>query len=121
MEQKGLPHAHPCAVSFDHMPQLHEFAVASDIFKLLADSTRVRLFWVLCHCGMCVTNLSALMEMSSPAISHHLKLLKACNLVTSQRIGKEMHYKAADTQQAQALHQMIETVVRISCPGGKKE
>lgn len=61
-------------------------------------------------------NLSAMMEMSSPAVSHHLKALKAGNLITSQRNGKEVYYKAADTQQVKLLHHMIEDLMDITCP-----
>ena len=57
-----------------------------------------------------------MVEMSSPAVSHHLKQLKAGGLVVSRRVGKEVYYKAADTQQAQLLHQMIEKMVEIACP-----
>jgi DNA-binding transcriptional ArsR family regulator len=57
-----------------------------------------------------------MVEMSSPAVSHHLKMLKAGRLIVSRREGKEVYYKAANTQQAELLHQMIETLLEISCP-----
>ncbi len=118
MEKIKLPHEHNHKIEheLDHMPKLSDFSVAADIFKLLGDSTRVRLFWILCHCEECVLNLSVMMDMSSPALSHHLKLLKACSLVVSRRDGKEVYYKAADNEQAEALHHIIERVVSISCP-----
>ena len=53
------------------------FQIVADIFKQVGDPTRVRIFWLLCHCEECVQNISALMEMSSPAVSHHLRGLKA--------------------------------------------
>ena len=118
MEQNMLPHHHHAATEqmFDHMPRLEEFAAAADLLKLMGDSTRVRLFWLLCHCEECVVNLSALMNMSSPALSHHLKLLKACRLIISRREGKEVYYRAAETPQAEALHLIIEKMAEISCP-----
>ena len=64
----------------------------------------------------CVLNLSVMMDMSSPALSHHLKLLKACGLITSRREGKEVYYRAADTAQAQTLHHMTEDAAEIACP-----
>ena len=54
--------------------------------------------------------------MSSPALSHHLKLLKACGLITSRREGKEVYYRAAENAQANALHHMTEDVAEIACP-----
>lgn len=57
-----------------------------------------------------------MMEMSSPAVSHHLKVLKAGRLIVSRRDGKEVYYKAAETEQAALLHQMIEELTEITCP-----
>lgn len=118
MSNIQLPHNHEQDMehNFDHMPKIRDFDVVSEIFKLLGDSSRIRLFWILCHCEECVINLSAMMDMSSPAISHHLKQLKTGGLITSRREGKEVYYKAAETLQADELHHMIEKIVKISCP-----
>ena len=118
MENKKLPHVHDSGMeqSFDHMPALDAFAAAAELFRLLSDRSRLRLFWLLCHCEECVLNLSVMMDMSSPALSHHLKLLKACGLIVSRREGKEVYYRAADSVQAQALHRMTEDVAEIACP-----
>ena len=118
MSQNHLPHDHGQHTEnlFDHMPAIEDFSVVSDIFKLLSDSSRIRIFWLLCHCEECVLNLSAIMGMSSPAVSHHLKQLKAGGLIVSSRKGKEVYYKAADTVQAELLHHVIEKMVAISCP-----
>lgn len=113
-----LPHNHGQEIEkhFEHMPKEESFAVVADVFKLLGDSSRARIFWMLCHCEECVINISALMEMSSPAVSHHLRLLKDNGLITSRREGKEVYYKAAETEQAKMLHQAIETLASITCP-----
>ena len=113
-----LPHAHDenAEKLFGHMPAPEEFSASADLFKLMSDGTRIRLFWLLCHCEECLLNLSAMMEMSSPALSHHLKLLRTCGLVTSRRKGKEVYYRAADTRQADALHHMIEEIAEMACP-----
>ena len=118
MSQVHLPHDHGQHTQnlLDHMPAIEDFSVVSDIFKLLSDSSRIRIFWLLCHCEECVLNLSAIMGMSSPAVSHHLKQLKAGGLIVSSRKGKEVYYKAADTVQAELLHHVIEKMVAISCP-----
>ena len=88
----------------------------ADIFKQLGDGSRIRIFWLLCHCEECVVNLSAMVNMSSPAVSHHLRQLKVGGLITSRREGKEVYYRATLTQQAQLLHHMIEDLVEIACP-----
>ena len=101
----------------DSIPKTEDFQELSDVFRLLGDGSRLRIFWILCHCEECVINISAMMDMSSPAVSHHLKVLKAGRLIVSRRDGKEVYYQAADTEQAAHLHQMIETLLAISCPG----
>ena len=118
MENGKLPHDHHSGIEneFDNMTAPEAFEVTADLFKLMSDLTRVRLFWLLCHCEECVLNLSVMMNMSSPALSHHLKLLKACGLIVSRRDGKEVYYKAADSAQASALHHVIEHVAEIACP-----
>ena len=118
MEYMTLPHDHGQAMekALDDMPSLEMFQNASDIFKQLGDASRLRIFWLLCHCEECVINLSAMVQMSSPAVSHHLKQLRAGDLIISRREGKEVYYKAADTPQARLLHRMIEELMETACP-----
>ena len=113
-----LPHDHGQALEkeLDHMPSVDNFQTVADIFKQLGDGSRIRIFWILCHCEECVINLSSMVDMSSPAVSHHLRQLKNSGLIISRREGKEVYYKAADTQRAQLLHHMIEALVEIACP-----
>ena len=72
-----LPHNHEERNVEELLPQLsnaENFGAAADIFKLLGDTSRLRIFWLLCHCEECVLNISTLMGMTSPAVSHHLRL-----------------------------------------------
>lgn len=114
----SLPHDHGQSLSkqLDQMPAAEEFDAAAVMFKLLGDRSRLRIFWVLCHCEECVINLSAIVGMSSPAVSHHLKQLRASGLIVSRREGKEVYYQSAPTELARQLHRMIEKTVKITCP-----
>lgn len=118
MPYPTLPHDHGGDVEHvvEHMPRTEAFQIVSDIFKLMDDNSRIRIFWLLCHCEECVINISALVDMSSPAVSHHLRQLKNGGLIVSRREGKEVYYKAADTAQARLLHHVIEELVEITCP-----
>lgn len=120
MIHEGLPHHHGEGI---HVTQLKEqveqterFQQVADVFRLLDDNSRIRIFWLLCHCEECVVNISAMVGMSSPAVSHHLRQLKGGGLIVSRRDGKEVYYKAADTQQSRLLHLMIEKMMEITCP-----
>lgn len=114
----NLPHSHGQLLegNTERIPKPEEFTAVADLFKLLGDASRVRIFWILCHCEECVINISAMMDMTSPAVSHHLKLLRASGLIVSRREGKEVYYRASDTPAATALHKMIEQLVEVTCP-----
>lgn len=122
MTQEHLPHDHGQNIEqlFDHLPNDEDFQVVSQLFRQLSDNSRIRIFWVLCHCEECVINISAIMNMTSPAVSHHLNKLKTAGLIVSRRDGKEVYYKAADTKQVRLLHHMIEALVAITCPSEEK-
>ncbi len=118
MKVHALPHNHGHLSNhlLSEMPKAETFGTVSDMLKLLSDSKRIQIFWLLCHCEECVINISALLGMSSPAVSHHLKLLKTAGLVISRREGKETYYTVAKTPRSEVLHHMIERIVEVACP-----
>lgn len=121
MTELKLPHDHGQKIEqeLSCMPGTEDFQAIANVFKQLGDGSRVRIFWLLCHCEECVINISSMVDMTSPAVSHHLRQLKTSRLITSRREGKEVYYKAAETDQAQLLHQVIEQVMKITCPSAK--
>ena len=120
MRETSLPHSHADGKNDLFLRQalaaVKEFGVVAEVFSQLGDPNRLRIFWMLCHCEECVINIAAMMEMSSPAVSHHLRLLRDTGLVTARREGKEVFYRAAETEVSRMLHQMIEQTMRITCP-----
>lgn len=118
MENKALPHDHGHGDEkiLEHIPSITEVQTVADALKQLGDASRLRIFWLLCHCEECVINISAIVNMTSPAVSHHLKLLKSSGLIVSRRDGKEMYYRAADTELAAMMHHTIEALAKITCP-----
>lgn len=118
MHDHTLPHAHSghSHALLRQLPADGDFVAIAELFRLLGDSSRLRLFWILCHCEECVINLAAMMEMSSPALSHHLRQLRSAGLIVSRRAGKEVYYRAAATAPAELLHHMMEEVNHVVCP-----
>lgn len=118
MADKKLPHDHGQSIEkhLGMMPAAEDFQKAAEIFNLLNDGSRIRIFWLLCHCEECVMNISSIVSMSSPAVSHHLRQLKSRGLIVSRREGKEVYYRAADTEDAKLMHHIIEHAVKIACP-----
>lgn len=119
MPSFSLPHQHGEAhmqTMYRELSHPEHFSAAAECFKQLSDVTRIRIFWLLCHQEECVVNLAAWLGMSSPAISHHLRSLHECGLLTSRRDGKEVYYRAADSEESQLLHQAVERMMEITCP-----
>ena len=126
MEHTGLPHDH--GEEQNHTAAMREllrdeghFQRIADIFRQLGDHSRIRIFWLLCHCEECVVNIADMVEMSSPAVSHHLRVLKDSGLLDSRRDGREVYYRAADGPQSRLLHEMIEQVMDVACPQWREE
>jgi ArsR family transcriptional regulator, lead/cadmium/zinc/bismuth-responsive transcriptional repressor len=73
-----------------------EVAGLSEIFKVLSDETRTRMLYLLSIQELCVCDIAEVMDMSMPAVSHHLRLLKALRLVKYRRNGKQVYYSLGD-------------------------
>ncbi|MBS5584732.1 MAG: winged helix-turn-helix transcriptional regulator [Clostridiales bacterium] len=118
METQRLPHDHSQKIErkLESMASAEDFQAIAVLLKQLGDGSRLRLFWLLCHGEECVINLSAMVGMSSPAVSHHLRQLASAKLIVSRREGKEVYYTAAQTEQAQLFHHMVERLIEIHCP-----
>ncbi|MDE7363025.1 MAG: metalloregulator ArsR/SmtB family transcription factor [Oscillospiraceae bacterium] len=120
MTKNELPHHHgetdESSNIREQLSDINNFQIIADTFKQLGDTTRLRIFWLLCHYEECVINISAMLDMSSPAVSHHLRPLRSSGLIVCRRDGKEVYYRAADTPQSLLLHNMIEQVMDIACP-----
>ena len=68
----------------------------SGTFKALGDQTRIRILDALSREELCVCDLAALLEMSSSAVSHQLRVLRDARLVKFRREGKRAYYSLDD-------------------------
>ena len=82
----------------------------TELFRIFADSTRVRILYVLFESEMCVCDIAALLGMTQSAISHQLRALKNARLVKSRRDGKTVFYSLADEHVKTILDQGIEHI-----------
>ena len=65
----------------------------SEVFKLLADPSRLKILLALAQEGeMHVTALRHILRQSQPAVSHHLTLMRHNKLVAVRRDGKHNYY-----------------------------
>jgi DNA-binding transcriptional ArsR family regulator len=117
-EMRNLPHDHGQDLDkvLSAMPDAESFQRVAGTFQLISDATRLRILWILCHNEQCVQNVAAAVNMSPPAVSHHLKMLKSAGLIKNRRIGKEIHYALAETAEARLVHQIVDEMFMIKCP-----
>ena len=78
------------------MPENADLYALSNLFKIFADNTRLRILYALSCEEMCVCDLAALLGMSKSATSHQLKLLRLANLVKFDKQGKLVYYSLVD-------------------------
>ena len=97
-----------CNNAVDHarhiMPGQDAIEIVAEIFKLCGDSTRVGILCALSRHSLCVCELASVLNMTSSAISHQLRLLKQTGLIRSQRAGKSVVYSIADSKIEEIFH-----------------
>ena len=71
-------------------------ARVAETFKVLGDATRVRIVHALSLAELCTTDLAALLGISEPAVSHHLRTLRQMRLVRFRRQGRLVYYALDD-------------------------
>ena len=62
------------------------------ILKALGEPTRLKIYNCLLERKHCVRSLSKRLEISEPAISQHLKIMREAGLVTGAKFGHHTHY-----------------------------
>ena len=71
-------------------------AYMAEIFQCFADPTRLKIINALLVSELCVCDLTKILQMTQPAVSHHLKHLRHIRLVKSRRDGKSILYSLDD-------------------------
>lgn len=82
----------------------------AELFKVLGDSTRIRILHLLRQNEQNVTEIADKLNMNQSAISHQLRILKNSKLVKNRREGKTMYYSLSDDHVNLILNMAIEHV-----------
>ncbi len=89
-----------CANAVEHamdmMPRPEAMDAVSELFKLCGDQTRVGILCALSRHELCVSEIAAVLSMSSSAVSHQLRLLRQWGIIRAHRSGKAVIYSFAD-------------------------
>ncbi len=85
------------AVCEEVKKQLPNLTKVSQLFKALADETRLKIAYALTiEEELCVCDVSEIIGSSTATASHHLRFLRDLSLAKSRRKGKQIFYSLAD-------------------------
>ena len=79
-----------------NMPETRIICNLADFFKVMGDSTRIRLLLSLEQSEMCVGDLAVILNMTKSAVSHQLKVLRTAKLIKYRKRGKHVYYSLDD-------------------------
>lgn len=94
----------------DHMPEERVLYDLAELFRVFADSTRIRILYALFESEMCVCDIAQVLGMTVSAISHQLRVLKQARLVKYRREGKTVFYSLSDDHVRLMIDQGLEHV-----------
>ena len=83
-------------VDRENMPPESDLYRLSDFFKVLGDTTRIKILFAIDRAPLCVCDIAELVGMTKSAVSHQLKILRQADLVTYKKSGKNVFYELAD-------------------------
>jgi ArsR family transcriptional regulator len=92
------------------MPEEERLYDLAELFRVLGDTTRVKVLYALFHETMCVCDIAALLNMNQSAISHQLRVLKQARLVKFKKEGKVVYYSLDDEHVKNIFHQGFEHI-----------
>ena len=93
-----------------NMPSDENLYDLAEFFKVFADSTRIKILYVLSQEEMCVCDIGQILGVSQSAVSHQLRILKQMQLVKFRREGKTVFYSLSDGHIESILNQGYEHI-----------
>lgn len=95
---------------FDEAPAEETLYDLADLFKVFADTTRIKILFALMGRELCVAHIAEAVNATQSAVSHQLRILKQAHLVKSERSGKNVNYSLADDHVYTVLKQGLSHV-----------
>jgi DNA-binding transcriptional ArsR family regulator len=80
----------------DLVPDPEQVDLAVEVFRMLADPTRVRILWVLRDGERSVNDISEVLAKPQSAVSQHLAKLRLARLVVPRKQGAQVFYTVAN-------------------------
>ncbi len=92
----NIIHQNAVNIALKNKPKEKELENLTTLFKILGDSTRTKILWILDHHEMCVCDIANVLNMTKSSISHQLAILREAGIVRFRRNGKEVYYTLDD-------------------------
>ncbi len=81
--------------------------LAVEVFRMLSDTTRVRLLWALIDQELAVNELADRLGKPAPSVSQHLAKLRMARLVRTRREGTQVFYRLENEHVAQLVRDAV--------------
>ena len=94
------------------MPESDMLEETSNIFKMLAEPSRLKIVLALLEGEMCVYHIVNAVGGKQSAVSHQLRILRDSHIIKSRRDGKNILYSLADEHVAKIIEMSRE---HLSC------
>ena len=88
-------------------PPADQFDLAVEVFRMLADATRLRVLWALMDQERSVNELAEAVGKPASGVSQHLAKLRMARVVRTRRQGNQVFYRLENAH----LRQMVEDAI----------
>lgn len=85
----------------------------AELFKVFADSTRMKIIYALMKNELCVCDIANIVNTTQSAISHQLRILKQSKLVKFRKEGKVVYYSLDDDHISQIVKKGSEHIEEL--------
>lgn len=97
-----------------HTRECELFEQVLPLFNAMGDATRQQIVRQLgVGVQLSVAELTELTQLSRPAVSHHLKILREAGIVQEQKIGRKRYYTPIFSRYIAPLRELIDCVEKI--------
>jgi DNA-binding transcriptional ArsR family regulator len=77
--------------------------LAVEVFRMLADATRIQILWALIDGELPVNELAERVDKAAPSVSQHLAKLRMARLVRPRREGTQVFYRLGNDHLARLV------------------
>jgi DNA-binding transcriptional ArsR family regulator len=97
---------------------IEQAELAVEVFRMLSDTTRVRLLWALIDQELAVNDLAERVGKPAPSVSQHLAKLRMARLVRTRREGTQVFYRLENQHVARLVGDAVDNAEHAGpeCP-----